>query len=1108
MKSLVKKKKSKETPSNEPSILSPLIGNANLVNDVNINVKNVKELTPRNKAILRAFKGRQRMSQEQYELSRIEYNAFLLNKDVSPQAIKDSKLSRKAYQSKQATKKQYNKLIKDFSKEQSKYVVKINKQIPLLKTIQNSMKAFEDKYPNKLYNLVVNGKYYAVNDNTRKNLFKAILNSHLNIIQEKGSDAITAIALRGVTEFYIEVFEKTNQYNKNNGAFFKYYHNIAYDLSRYQIFPKQSFSYNYTFDNCLIYALKQGGCDKNKLEQLKLLCSVDNIPICKLNEICINLDICIELTRPKYNGDSSVIKTEIYGNATGKDTCKATGKEIYKIGLLDEHFFLNEPTELTAYCINNYETVKHCSQWNLIIRHQNNYFKRDRKRCISSYDVINLLLKNKVPLLEPINKTDVTHHYFYKKTDDTIQNLEYTPEENVNYRVIKLKEQKDNDRDNIFFDFETYTDVKTKIHIPYLCCYTDDNGKSKSFIGNDCGLQMLKYLSKVYTDVRMIAHNASYDIRFLYQYLQNIKEIEKSNKLIACQAKFNNLSLEFKDSYLLISMPLSKFSKTFKINNCVKEVISYNFYNDNSISIFTDNKHTVLIEDFEKYLLRENKSLEQFRDNINKWNLIENKIYFNCVEYSKRYCLIDCDILREGYNTFKQWLNELCKINIDNILTIASLAHRYFIQQGCYDDVYELSGITQSFIQKCVVGGRTMISQNKKCKFQDIKIVDFDAVSLYPSAMYRMDGFLKGLPKVISDLNFENIKSYDGYFIEIEIKSVGKQLNFPLASFIDENGVRQFTNELTGKRIYIDKIALEDLIKFQDVTFDVIRGYYFNEGFNTEIKNTIKILFEERKKLKKEHNPAEMVYKLIMNSGYGKSIMKEVETETKYFNDQNEMNVFISRNHNWVINYEQMSNSNSWKVNVLKPINNHFNIAHVGVSILSWSKRIMNEVMTLAEDNNIPIFYQDTDSNHMLEQDVNKLATLFKQKYGKELIGKELGQFHSDFELEGCNNVYATDSIFLGKKCYIDKLCGTDNVTGEIKHGYHIRMKGVDNGTIYYTAEKLNIDVFELYMKLYDGEAIEFDLTQGGTKHNFKFHSNGSITTLNEFFRVIQFRQD
>ena len=51
-----------------------------------------------------------------------------------------------------------------------------------------------------------------------------------------------------------------------------------------------------------------------------------------------------------------------------------------------------------------------------------------------------------------------------------------------------------------------------------------------------------------------------------------------------------------------------------------------------------------------------------------------------------------------------------------------------------------------------------------KYTHKDKKISDFDAVSLYPSAMARMTGFLKGKPKIIHDFN--EVRDFaDGYFI-------------------------------------------------------------------------------------------------------------------------------------------------------------------------------------------------------------------------------------------------------------------------------------------------------------------------------------------------------
>ena len=101
-------------------------------------------------------------------------------------------------------------------------------------------------------------------------------------------------------------------------------------------------------------------------------------------------------------------------------------------------------------------------------------------------------------------------------------------------------------------------------------------------------------------------------------------------------------------------------------------------------------------------------------------------------------------------------------------------------------------------------------------------------------------------------------------------------------------------------------------------------------------------------------------------------------------------------------------------------------------------KRIMNEVICLAFDLGIIVFYQDTDSVHIETHDFQRLIEEFKRKYDRELICKNMGQFRSDFEpINGHNKTpHAIESIFIATKKCMDKL--TDS-TGNI--GYHLRGK-------------------------------------------------------------------
>ena len=447
-------------------------------------------------------------------------------------------------------------------------------------------------------------------------------------------------------------------------------------------------------------------------------------------------------------------------------------------------------------------------------------------------------------------------------------------------------------------------------------------------------------------------------------------------------------------------------------------------------------------------------------------------------------------------------------------MTAASLADQYLKKQHCYDDVYEFSGIIGMFMQRCVVGGRVMTANNKKIIIQEsdnCSVDDFDAVSLYPSAMERLPGFVKGTPKVLEELSMEFLKTCDDYFVEIKITNVGIKRAFPLTSYKTTKGVRLFTNDCIGKHMYVDRFSLEDLIEFQDVSFEILRGYYFNEGFNDKVKEVIRYLFEKRLKLKKEGNKAEMIYKLIMNSSYGRNLMKAVEHETHIFYKQKDYEIFESRNYNLI--YESTCfGKNCYKIKTYKSLLDHYSSPHVGCNILSMSKRIMNEVMCLAEDNGISIFYQDTDSMHISHTDIASLSELFQSKYHRQLIGKDMGQFHTDFSLNDengipCKDITAVACVFNGKKCYIDKLKGYDRNGNEV-FGYHIRMKGVPTDVVKRKAEIENITPFELYEKLYKGEIIDFNLLDNGTKAgkwSFIFMKDHTIETRRQFTRKIKF---
>ncbi|GMG15815.1 unnamed protein product [Phytophthora fragariaefolia] len=258
------------------------------------------------------------------------------------------------------------------------------------------------------------------------------------------------------------------------------------------------------------------------------------------------------------------------------------------------------------------------------------------------------------------------------------------------------------------------------------------------------------------------------------------------------------------------------------------------------------------------------------------------------------------------------------------------------------------------------------------------------------------------------------------------------------------------------------------LLSFYQAKYTVIEGVYWNEGFNGQITKTIRKMFDARLKYKAECNPLQNVLKLMMNSSYGKLLMKPIVKKKVFVSGgQHKIEEYTRKNIHKMIARTPISDKLAL-FEEHKALTDHFSPIHLGIQILDSSKHIMNRVMCLAEDINANIWYQDTDSMHIDYDAVPRLADAYRSAYSKELIGKDMGQFHVDFDLHGsAGNIYAKESIFLGKKSYLDVLaCDGNDATG-----LHIRMKGIPS-------KLLEEDAYNKYLDLYNGKSMSFDLSE------------------------------
>ena len=892
-----------------------------------------------------------------------------------------------------------------------------------------------------------------------------------------------------------------NKIKKRRGGYFGYYNLTDIDLSRYNIYKKND---EKKFNlKCLVECLKIGGLNENALNTLEHYLSKENekINANRLNEICELLKIKIILK------DETNDHNRIYGEKYD---------ESYNIGLLYEHYFINEITIYTSYAIKNYKDIKEMEDWNKIYCYP---YKKRNDRFITSYELIKLMMENN--MFEEINEPLLI-------TNNTTSELKYLETEDTYKKIIYENESNETDNyDKIFFDIETYND-ENRIHIPYCICYYNiTTGDKNGIIGEKCIIQFLNTLKN---NTILYAHNAKYDYNFLIKHTYNLLEYKRNGKLILLKSMYKNRTIIINDTLSKIPLPLRDFAKAFKIENMKKEIIPYKLYCEKNAIIKRYFKIDYVIE---KYINLIDKN--EFINNIKKWNLENENDEYDILGYSKHYCMIDVEIMTKGYLIFKEWIKKSCDINIDKCLTITSISKNYIIKNNGFKNCYSISGVPQKFILESIDGGRCVTNNNKKHYIKE-KIVLLDYVSLYPSAIIRLceelGGLLKGKPNIIlKDTNYEQLSKYDGYVVEINIKKINKKRKIP-SIYKRSNDKKEYTNNIENLKMVVNKIKLEDLIKYHKIEFEIINGLYWNSGRNNKSGEIFRNIFNERIKMKEQNNQMELVYKLLMNSAYGFTLMKKNDTKTKFINGTDELISYLEANEknvNMFIKYDE----EKYKVEITETDINNYNLCHIGSEILSMAHRMMNEIIYLCEDNNIDVYYQDTDSIKIKEKDKEKIELLYEKTFKKQLCGKNLGQLHNDYKLiyyknnnneivtdkagyvidnnyckdyyikNECKNVKGLESIIVAKKIYLDIVEGiTEN--NEIIKGYYFRMKGIPNSCVYYTANKLNITIKELYELLYDGISIKFDLTEGGNKDCFEFSKTYTILTKNEMSREIQ----
>lgn len=1028
------------------------------------------------------------------------------------------------------------RLIKNIRNKQFQKVFNMVKDENITLTNNQAENIFNSIMSDGRFNikLIINGvvKYIAFNDTTRDFIIKVLTNGY--IVEEDevfGSDTINNIKIKEIEDIKIERVIHGGRIIKNrDGKFFPHINTTNLDLTKYQIYNQEQ-AYNLQKrEHCLIHTLLESGINKALVNEIKLTfkkgCSFKKSDIKKVSEII----------------DKTIILNNLKPDGKIKKTTYNKGKDIINIALHENHYFIYEDTIYSKYFIDNYERCKEFENpYNIVKLNKEKYPIYDEGRKINSLLMVEKLLKAGYFKKLDMIKFEESGSHIKLREHIFLDNIENEQEE---CDLGDANEDEDEDEEDekpkeIFYaDCESF--VRGENHELYLLGCANNKNDYVS-IYNVCDkvhkdkdispeqnliYEWLKSITRCGKQNAIVYfHNLKYDYHLLEPYINIKDKCEKDNSLYSVKLTYRKCEIELRDSYKLLSFSLSKFSEEFNLEEKFKkkEAIGYTYYTK-------ENNHKIIkIDEYKKYL--SNSEIEIFNKNIkNEESYDKFDKTFNPTTYYIDYLKLDCLVLKKGIQKFNNIIKEITnnKMSVYECLTISSLTDKYMIKMGAYEGVYKVKGNLRAYIAKAVYGGRVCVNKKYKKKIIEGKISDYDGVSLYPSAINRLCREM-GLPKGKAErYTKDGLKNWDNKLysiLTIKINKVNKTQQMPFIANKNEDGILEYTNEAPKNEIVIDSITLNDYINFHKIEYEVLDGVYWNNGGNKVMGEVIKNLFNARLKAKKENKTAlSNTIKLMLNSAYGKTMIKKSNTETKIIKTLEKK--YNPKTKAWeeknkICNFHNYIYNNFNTIKTWRPMNktclevekiccdDSYNRGHIGCAILSMSKRIMNEVFDVANDNNYPIYYTDTDSLHCNLKDVSKLEEKYKERFNKELNGKNLEQFHTDFDLDGaCSEIYATKSIFLGKKSYIDILESKDK-DGNIIKGHHIRLKGITEEGLKDASKKYVNGYEGLYTDLARGKKIEIFLNpidEDDNKQKVIFeYKDGKVRTKKLFSRKVKF---
>lgn len=571
---------------------------------------------------------------------------------------------------------------------------------------------------------------------------------------------------------------------------------------------------------------------------------------------------------------------------------------------------------------------------------------------------------------------------------------------------------------NFFCDFETviYQDQH------YVTCFSIAN-KDFSFVKSislkDKQLsQASDDLLKLFLEVcrTIVLNNRKKSVQFFFH---NFGKFDSFFILKLCTICLYNVDLFKKNNiYYSVKIPIksdidnfnSETSSTyFGLNSTNKKEKQLYLYFKDSYNILP-----LSLDILAKSFTNNSKGEFNHTNSLDDYTSVNSNLFIQRLE---EYCLNDSKLLCEIYEKFTAIIEDNFNVNAHDKLTIASLAFKIFrlnYFNNKLNPIQFLPPKVENFVSQSYKGGYCDV-------FKPLlkNGYHYDVNSLYPYIM-ESNVFPGQIEKeiIISDTAAFNIDSFFG-FIEVEVETP-KDLYFPVLTYtVKKHGLIAPLGKWSS--VYFSeeiKYALQFGYKFK-----YIKGYHFSKI--SPFKLYVNDIYQKR--VNSNSKGLNLVYKLLLNTLYGRLGMKSIKSKTKFVTGEQLNHIALTReiieskpvNNLFLVEFKEVNSSLRFLhelyqdkvltdddffyfINIRKKnwfASDNKSLVHLGSAVTSYARIYMHK---LYSSYNVVPYYTDTDS------------IICKNPFPPEIVSaKTLGLLRLESKI--------TEAIFIAPKFYFER---------------------------------------------------------------------------------------